>query len=128
MQGDEPTLYELVGGETTFRRLVEHFYAKVEADRVLRPLFPADLEAGKRWQALFLMQYFGGPTQYAAERGHPRLRLRHMPFVIDQTAREHWLAHMLAAVDEVDIKEPMRSEMRAYFERASEFMINTESG
>ncbi len=126
MQADEATLYERVGGETTFRRLVDNFYARVEADPVLRPLFPAELEAGKHWQFLFLMQYFGGPPQYAVERGHPRLRLRHMPFVIDQTAREHWLAHMLAAVDEVGIREPMRSEMRTYFERASEFMINTE--
>src|SRR5664279_1204320 len=75
MQGSERTLYELVGGAETFRRLVETFYAKVEADPDLRRLFPADLESGKRAQFLFLAQFFGGPNTYAVERGHPRLRL-----------------------------------------------------
>lgn len=124
MQGDQPTLYELVGGEETFRRLVDVFYAKVEADPLLRPLFPDDLEAGKRWQFLFLSQFFGGPTTYAAERGHPRLRMRHDPFPIDQQARDHWLRHMIDAVDAVGIQEPMRSMMTDYFERASTHMIN----
>src|SRR5664279_5697123 len=126
MQGSERTLYELVGGAETFRRLVDTFYAKVEADPDLRPLFPADLEAGKRGQFLFLSQFFGGPSTYAVERGHPRLRMRHAPFVIDQQARDHWLRHMLAALDEVGIEEPMRSTMTDYFERASAFMINTD--
>ena len=126
MQDEQRTLYELVGGEATFRRLVDTFYAKVEADPLLRAIFPPDLAAGKRGQFLFLMQYFGGPATYSAERGHPRLRLRHAPFVIDQQARDHWLSHMLAALDEVGIEEPMRSVMTDYFERASAFMINTE--
>jgi len=126
MQGEEQTLYELVGGEATFQQLVNRFYAKVEADPDLRPLFPPDLEAGKRAQFLFLSQFFGGPTQYAEERGHPRLRMRHAPFVIDQQARDHWLSHMLAAIDDVGIKEPMRSVMREYFERASTHMINKD--
>ncbi len=125
MQSDGQTIYEMVGGEPTFLRLVDAFYARVEADPVLRPMFPDDLEYGKRWQFLFLSQYFGGPPQYGVERGHPRLRMRHMPFVIDQTARDHWLAHMLAALDEIDVEEPALSIMREYFERASAFMINT---
>ncbi|MDX2162564.1 MAG: globin [bacterium] len=123
----EPTLYDLVGGEATFQKLVDVFYARVEADPVLRPLFPADLEPGKRWQQLFLMQYFGGPTLYMAERGHPRLRMRHNPFPIDQAARDHWLEHMLAAVDTIGIQEPMRSVMRQYFEFASTAMQNVDS-
>lgn len=125
--GDEITLYDAVGGEPTFERLVESFYARVEADPVLRPMFPADLAAGKRWQKLFLIQYFGGPVRYHEQRGHPRLRMRHNLFPIDQTARDHWLAHMLAAVDEAGIHEPMRSAMRNYFEFASTAMINVDT-
>jgi hemoglobin len=121
---NEPTLYERVGGEPTFQRLVEAFYRRVEADEVLRPLFPTDMTAGKRWQMLFLMQYFGGPVQYVIERGHPRLRMRHSPFPIDQEKRDHWLRHMLAAVDEAGIQEPMRTTMYDYFEFASTAMIN----
>lgn len=120
----EPTLFDLVGGEPTFVALVDRFYAHIAADERLSTMFPADLEPGKRWQRLFLMQFFGGHTQYGAERGHPRLRMRHMPFVIDQEARERWLHHMLTAVDEVGIQEPMRTTMREYFTRASEHMIN----
>ncbi|NWF68615.1 MAG: globin [Chloroflexi bacterium] len=118
------SVYELVGGDPTFERLVEEFYARVEADPVLRPLFPDDLEPGKRWQFLFLTQFFGGPQRYALERGHPRLRMRHGPFPISQQARDHWLAHMLAAIDEVGIAEPARGILREYFERGSTFMIN----
>ncbi len=126
MTSGEPTLYELVGGEPTFKQLVDVFYALVEADAVLRPLFPADLDPGKRWQQLFLMQYFGGPADYQAERGHPRLRMRHNPFPIGHEARDRWLAHMLTAVDQVGIAEPMRSTMREYFEFASRAMINVD--
>jgi hemoglobin len=123
---DETTLFDGVGGEPTFKKLLDAFYARVETDPVLRPMFPADLAPGKHYQYLFLMQYFGGSTRYSAERGHPRLRMRHNPFPIDQTARDHWLAHMLAAIDEVGIPEPARTEMRDYFERGSAFMINVD--
>ncbi len=123
---DEQSLYERVGGEATFRRLVDAFYARVEADPLLRPMFPPDMEAGKRAQFLFLSQFFGGPTTYMLERGHPRLRMRHAPFVIDQESRDHWLSHMLAAVEDAGIAEPMRSTMIEYFERGSQFMINTD--
>lgn len=121
----EVTIYELVGGAATFRRLVDEFYARVEADASLRALFPDDLEPGKEYQFLFLSQYFGGPTTYIEQRGHPRLRMRHMPFAIDGQAREAWLRHMLTAIEVVGIQEPARSAMREYFERASEAMINT---
>lgn len=124
MSQDELTVYDLVGGDATFQALVDVFYTRIEADSFLRPIFPADLEPGKRRQFLFLTQFFGGPTRYSQERGHPRLRARHMPFSIDQAARDRWLAHMLAAIDEVGISEPARSIMRDYFERASQFLIN----
>jgi hemoglobin len=91
-------------------------------------MFPDDLGPGREYQALFLIQYFGGPRTYLDVRGHPRLRARHMPFVIDQQARDHWLQHMLDAIDDVGVEEPARSVMRQYFERASEFMINHMGG
>jgi hemoglobin len=121
------SIYELVGGDPVFERIVDEFYARVELDPVLRPMFPADLTAGKRWQFLFLTQFFGGPARYAVERGHPRLRMRHSPFPIDQQARDHWFAHMLAAIDAAGVTDPARAEMRDYFERAATFMINREA-
>jgi hemoglobin len=128
MTESEQSVYEMVGGDTTFQRLVDAFYRRVAADEVLRPKFPADLEPGKHWQYLFLAQFFGGPARYIEQRGHPRLRLRHAPFIIDQQGRDHWFAHMCAAIDEVGIQEPARSIMREYFERGSTFMINADSG
>lgn len=125
MPRDELTVYELIGGEETLRQLVEVFYARVERDDRLRSMFPDDLEPGKRWQFLFLMQLFGGPMHYADERGHPRLRMRHAPYPIDATARDAWLEHMLAAMDEVGIEDPARASMRQYFERAATHMVNT---
>lgn len=124
----EHTIYELVGGEPTFRQLVDVFYHRVEQDPALRAIFPDNMEPGKRWQFLFLSQFFGGPQQYAQERGHPRLRMRHSPFSIDDALRERWLTHMLTSIDEVGIEEPMRTVMRDYFERASEHMINQPKG
>ena len=118
------SVYDMLGGEAPFRALVDAFYAKVYADPVLRPMFPDDMQESKRRQFLFLVQFFGGPNWYAQERGHPRLRMRHFPFAIDQLARDHWLRHMLDAIDETGITGEARDEMRAYFERASTFLIN----
>jgi hemoglobin len=123
-QHESKTVYEVVGGDAPFKQLVDRFYALVEADEYLRPMFPEDLEPGKKWQFLFLVQYFGGPTRYIEERGHPRLRMRHAPFPIDKKARDHWLQHMLTALDELDIAPEADRIMREYFERASTFMIN----
>lgn len=124
MHHEDISIYDLLGSDAPFRRLVDAFYRRVEADPVLRPMFPDDLEAGKEWQFLFLTQYFGGPARYIEQRGHPRLRMRHFPFAIDQRAADAWLGHMLAAIDEAEISEPARSGMREYFERAAPFMIN----
>jgi hemoglobin len=123
---DEITLYEAVGGAETFRRLVEAFYARVENDAILRPLFPADLAPGKQVQFMFISQYFGGPSQYTQERGHPRLRMRHAPFPIDTRARDAWVNRMFEAIDEVGIPEPYCNTMREYFERSATFMINQD--
>jgi hemoglobin len=124
MQRDEPTIYEMVGGEKTFENLVEVFYEKIEADEALRDVFPDDLEEGKLWQKLFLTQLFGGPTTYSEQRGHPRLRMRHQPFSINAETGQRWLTHMLASIDEVGIQEPARSAMRQYFMRAAPHMVN----
>jgi hemoglobin len=118
------SLYEAVGGDATFQRLVDAFYRRIETDPVLRPLFPADLRPGKEGQFLFLTQYFGGPHRYTEQRGRPFLRMRHMPFTIGQRERDAWVGHMLAAIDEIGIPEPHRSTMREYFERAATFMMN----
>lgn len=113
-------------GEDTFRRLVHAFYSRVYADPLLRPMFPDDRAAAEERLSLFLMQYFGGPTTYSERRGHPRLRMRHLPFSIGQPERDAWLGHMLAAIDEVGIAEPARAAMIDYFEYAATFMINRQ--
>lgn len=120
------TVYELAGGADTFVRLADTFYRRIDVDPFLRPMFPADLEGAKERLALFLIQYFGGPTTYSERRGHPRLRMRHIPFSIGQAERDAWLGHMLAAIDEVGIQEPARTQMRDYFDRSATFMINRD--
>jgi hemoglobin len=114
------------GADELFWRLARAFYRRVDRDPEFRAMFPASLEEPIRNQAEFLIQSFGGAAVYSARKGHPRLRMRHMPFRIDRAARDRWLGHMLAALDEIGVAEPERSEMRLYFERASEFLINTD--
>jgi len=118
------SIFELIGGEEPVAAIVDAFYDAVENDPILRPMYPECLQAPKRHLYLFLLQFFGGPRTYLEERGHPRLRMRHFPFAIDQQARDHWLEHMLNAVDQAGIPEPARSRMREYFDRSSAFLIN----
>lgn len=118
------TLFELAGGASTFEALVARFYELVAGDSVLRPLYPEDLEPPERHLTLFLIQYFGGPTAYSDERGHPRLRMRHLPFAIDRPARDRWVEHMNAALDSLDLPQAVREEMRRYFEDSATFLIN----
>lgn len=128
-EGDQP-LYERVDGPAFFERLVAHFYDGVMADPVLAPLYEADdLDGARRRLAMFLMQYWGGPTTYNEERGHPRLRMRHAPYSIGVRERDAWLVHMSAAVDAAaaagELDEEDRSRMHAYFEMAADHMINS---
>jgi hemoglobin len=88
-------------------------------------MFPDDMKEAKEHLALFLAQFFGGPAEYSQRRGHPRLRMRHLPFAIGRRERDAWLAHMLAALEASGIPEPAASEMRRYFEDGSAFMINS---
>jgi hemoglobin len=119
------SVYELAGGEKTFRLLVERFYARVPGDRLLRAVYPEeDLSGAIERLTLFLIQYWGGPSTYSEQRGHPRLRLRHQPFVIGQAERDAWLGHMTAAVESLGLAPAVRSALLDYFETASTAMIN----
>jgi hemoglobin len=122
---DEPTFYDAIGGEPTFRRLVDRFYEGVAADPLLRPMYPEeDLGPAADRLTLFLMQYWGGPNTYSANRGHPRLRMRHAPFTVNPAARDAWLKHMRDAVDSLELPEPHRTALWDYLERAAYFMVN----
>ena len=119
------SLYDLAGGEKTFRLLVERFYAGVADDAVLRAVYPEeDLTGATERLTLFLIQYWGGPATYSELRGHPRLRLRHQPFVIGQAERDAWLRHMTAAVESLELAPEIRKALLDYFETASTAMIN----
>jgi hemoglobin len=123
----QPTeVFERVGGIAFFERLVDRFYDAVEGDPVLLRLYPNpdDLSAARRHLTLFLAQYWGGPTTYSDERGHPRLRMRHAPFAIGPEERDHWLAHMRAAVAAVDPEPEVRKALEEYFAIAAESMRN----
>jgi hemoglobin len=119
------TIHERVGGDAFFVELVERFYQLVEVDPVLRPLYPQDLEPGKAHLAAFLAQFWGGPPLYSLERGHPRLRQRHMPFPIGQTERDAWVVHMTAAVRSMDIAADEAALMTDYFESTATLMMNS---
>ena len=122
----EQTLYEQVGGEPFFEKLVAAFYVAIEQDELLRPMYPEDLEDSKRTMVLFLSQYWGGPTTYMQERGHPRLRMRHAPFRITKMARDHWMIAMSSALESVrsELTVDQFEEMTAYFEMAAHQMRN----
>jgi hemoglobin len=124
-QEPDVSFFASIGGEPTFRRLVDAFYEGVAKDPLLRPMYPEeDLGPAAERLTLFLMQYWGGPNTYSAQRGHPRLRMRHAPFVVDAAARDAWLLHMRAAVDSLELPEPQHSTLWDYLERAAYFMVN----
>ena len=123
-QNKTTPIYERVGGYQFFVELVERFYQFVEADVSLRPLYPEDLEPGKAHLAAFLAQYWGGPRQYSLERGHPRLRQRHMPFPIGQKERDTWVTHMVSALNSMEISVDEAILMEDYFKRTATMFIN----
>ncbi len=120
------SVYDAVGGMGFFVELVDRFYDGVAADRALLRLYPepGDLSSARRKLALFLAQYWGGPGTYSEERGHPRLRMRHAPFVIGPEERDRWLTHMTAALDALEPAEPIRTAFDEYFAMAAEAMRN----
>ncbi|CAB4908730.1 MAG: globin [Actinobacteria bacterium] len=119
------TFYAEVGGEPVFRALVAHFYAGVRSDPVLAPLYPQDDWDGAEERLRgFLEQYWGGPTTYSQQRGHPRLRMRHAPFAIGGRERDAWLHHMRAAVDSLALPAEQDATLWGYLEMAARSMQN----
>jgi hemoglobin len=115
-----------VGGEPTFRALVHRFYEGVAADALLRPLYPEqDLGPAEDRLALFLIQYWGGPGTYSETRGHPRLRMRHAPFVIGEAERDAWLTHMRTALDSLELPADVATELWRYLQLAADSMRNS---
>ena len=118
------TLYERVGGRDFFVTLIERFYEAVAGDPVLRPIYPSDLGPPKAHLAGFLAEYWGGPPQYSAERGHPRLRMRHARFAIGREVRDAWMRHMRAALESADVSPDDAALLAEYFEDTATFLIN----
>jgi hemoglobin len=123
-EGNEPTLYECVGGTPWFTDLVERFYRGVESDPVLRPLYPDDLEGPRERLTGFLIQYWGGPADYSAQRGHPRLRMRHFPFAIGSAERDAWYRLMAESVRQGGAAPDDEARLLAYFEYTTNFLVN----
>jgi hemoglobin len=127
---EEPSLYERVGGDAFFERLIGAFYDRVEQDPIVRSLYPDQVDFGPaRWRlTAFFIQYWGGPTTYSDQRGHPRLRMRHAPFVIGDRERRHWLLAMEGALDELDASGELgpgvRDELWRYCQMAALHMVN----
>lgn len=119
------TFYDAVGGHDTFDRLVAGFYARVETDPILRPLYPDEdwAEAPVRLR-MFLEQYWGGPHTYSEQRGHPRLRMRHHPFTIGIAERDAWLANMRASLDELGLPEDQDTQLWDYLVMAADSLVN----
>ena len=122
----QASLYELVGGEQWFQDLCTRFYAGVEEDPVLRPLYPDDLEPSRYWLAMFLVQYWGGPGEYSQHRGHPRLRMRHMHFKVGADERDRWYHHMAAALADGGLEPDVEQQVLDYFAMAATHLINSE--
>lgn len=124
--GPSESFFDQVGGHATFEKLVRRFYAGIETDEVLRPMYPDDDMDGAVWRlTAFLEQYWGGPTTYSEQRGHPRLRMRHLPFRVNPAARDRWLTHMRAAVDELALPPMHEEALWDYLQRAAHAMVNT---
>ena len=122
----ETSLYDQLGGQSFFERLVDGFYGEVEHDELLRVMYPDDLSESKRHLTLFLVQYWGGPTHYMQERGHPRLRMRHAPFRITKPARDAWIAAMNAALASLrdELTDEQLGALSSYFDMAATQMRN----
>ena len=126
MQSPDTSIYSLIGDDG-FTRLVAAFYRQVPGDDILGPMYPIDDLAGAEERLRdFLIQRFGGPGRYSAQRGHPRLRMRHIPFRIDSAARDRWIALMNRALTETGLPAPATAALQSFFETTATFMINCE--
>lgn len=121
------TFYDEIGGEPTIRRIVETFYEGVSNDPVLRPMYPEeDLGPAIERLTLFLCQYWGGPSTYNDLRGHPRLRIRHASFKVNEESRDRWLGHFAHGLAAVDLTDAQRVEFWAYVTHAANFLRNSD--
>ena len=122
----DQAFFDEVGGHDTFAKLTTVFYQGISGDPVLKPMYPEeDLEPARERLQLFLEQYWGGPTTYSDTRGHPRLRMRHMPYKINPDARQRWLDHMTVAVDSLALPPVQHETLMASLTRAATAMLNT---
>ncbi|MDP2772183.1 MAG: globin [Nocardioides sp.] len=120
------TFYDEIGGFETFRKIVSRFYEGVATDEVLRPLYPEeDLGPAEERFLLFLVQYWGGPTTYSDQRGHPRLRMRHAPFAVNPESKVRWLLHFREGLDSVELTPEQDAKLWDYVTHAAQFMVNT---
>lgn len=118
-----------MGGHEAFSQLVGEFYRGVAQDPALRAMYPeADLGPAEDRLRMFLEQYWGGPSTYQEQRGHPRLRMRHMPFAVTPSMRDRWLHHMMAAVDTLQLEQQLDSTLRDYLTRAAFSLVNSPEG
>lgn len=124
----EADIYDIIG-EDGFQRLIAAFYRRIPADDILGPMYPADdLVGAEERLREFLVFRFGGPQRYIEKRGHPRLRMRHAPFVVNKAARDRWVEIMNAALDEAALPPAARSVMQQFLEHTATFLINADSG
>jgi hemoglobin len=122
----EEQIFETIG-EEGFTRLIRSFYAQVPDDPLLGPMYPRDDLAGAEQRLRdFVIGRFGGPQRYIEQRGHPRLRMRHMPFAIDTAARNQWVALMDRALDEAQFPKDVDALLREFFHGVATFMINKQ--
>ena len=124
--GENQSFFDAVGGHETFSAIVRTFYEGVAVDPVLRPIYPEeDLDGAITRLTMFLEQYWGGPTTYSEQRGHPRLRMRHQGFRVNPEARDHWIDHMRHAVAQQNLAPLHAVTLMDYLERAAYSMVNT---
>ncbi|TWS18766.1 globin [Tsukamurella asaccharolytica] len=129
---DQQSFYDAVGGADTFAELIHRFYQEVARDELLRPLYPEeDLGPAETRLRMFFEQYWGGPRTYSEQRGHPRLRMRHVPFRITELERDAWLRCMdvaIASIDDARMSPDRKAQLRAYCEMAAQMLVNTPMG
>ena len=128
----EKSIWDQLGGTDggapdAFAELVDRFYDGIENDPIIRPMYPdEDMPGARERLALFLIQYFGGPAIYSEQHGHPRLRMRHSPFIVNADARDRWVSHMSASLAQLEIPPALRDQLWSYLVSAADSLINAE--